>query len=849
MKAFINPQWAEALGLTLFDSLWQGALVLIASFVVLLFMKKASPAKRYSVVLIALLILPTLSIVTFTQHFDPNYTTSSFVPSSISSDNSALFALDLSETSISAEQAPVSLTFLAKWKVWTAQNANWALLVWLMGAFLFTVRMLGGFYFLNRLKSRAIPITDSEWVEKMATLCKSLKIKGKVLLKQSGRVSSPLVMGVIKPVIIFPMGLIQALPTDEIEAILVHELAHIKRKDFLINIVINLLQVVYFFHPAFWWLKAQLDAEREYHCDDITLHQLGKKLTLIRALTNASEYQGQKFQPALAFAGKKNQLLNRVKRIVYHKPQMNWLSGFMSLGILVLSFVLMSQSVSQEDKPAMVGPEEQNIEKLMQEPIVQDTTKVNKAILELLKPGSKVIVKTNASGLVTMIMNDKTEITGEEFEAYKTAYNQIHKFSEETQRDQEELVKTKIEKFISETRKIQETAQNKSNETSALSERLKKQEQEALIAKIQIDQETLRAKRELGEIEKELKVKGLTDHSLAEKYNAYIKELEAYRSSIELATFDAKKNETAVKEIVEWVNKAKEEEKQVELARLELVELVKLEEKVATQKIQEDTTRMAYSPVFESIKKTGKISPEDSNLLYEIDGKLAAKEAFYRLKSEEVISISVLKSVPEILAAHPEIKIKNPALLQIATIRNRANMTIRSLDFNSKKTIYELDNEIIDIQGIRDINVDLIQTIQIINNQDQIRKKYPQLKGNDLSLIRLSTKRDNDLTLMPTVYKLPFTATVKSRDFTSVDFGNSITYNSQLELVEEWLDGKTFIIELDGELKPEMTFVDISHIDGLKIKTFEIIKNDKMYEYHKKRKLKGYDALIRIVTK
>ena len=311
MNTFINPQWAEALGLTLFDSLWQGAIVLMVSFVLLLLLRKASPAKRYTVVLVAILILPILSVGTFFSHYEK--------PVDANFGGQAIFvapsAFEFSEgevAGLNTEEAALPLTLLEKWKVWTSENATWALTIWLAGAFLFTVRMLGGFYFLNRLKRNAQTISEPLWNDKLMLLCKQLKIKGNVLLKQSERVSSPLVMGIIKPVIIFPLGLIQALPTDEIEAILVHELAHIKRKDFLINIVINLLQVIYFFHPAFWWLKAQLDAEREYHCDDIALNQLGKKLTLIRALTNASEYQGQKFQPALAFAGKRNQLLSRI---------------------------------------------------------------------------------------------------------------------------------------------------------------------------------------------------------------------------------------------------------------------------------------------------------------------------------------------------------------------------------------------------------------------------------------------------------------------------------------------------------------------------------------------------------
>ena len=176
-------------------------------------------------------------------------------------------------------------------------------------------------------------------------------------------------------------------------------------------------------------------------------------------------------------------------------------------------------------------------------------------------------------------------------------------------------------------------------------------------------------------------------------------------------------------------------------------------------------------------------------------------------------------------------------------------MTIKSPFDHQEKIIYELNNKMIEQHEINKIDVDQLKAVEVLTNQAYIRKKYPKVKDDDLTLIRLSTEKENDLVPLPIIEKTPFTATVKSRDFTSVEFGNSITYNSHLEYIKDWLGGETFIIELDGELKPEMTFVDINHMDGLKIQTFEIIKNDKMYDYHKKRKLKGYDALIRIVTK
>jgi len=283
---------------------------------------------------------------------------------------------------------------------------------------------------------------------------------------------------------------------------------------------------------------------------------------------------------------------------------MNWLSGFMSLGILVLSFALMSQNASQEDKPTTAELQEDNIENLMQTPASQDTTKVNKAILELLNPNSKVTVKTDASGTVTMILNDKTEITGQEFEAYKTAYEQIHKFSKERQSTQEELQEL-AEMVNVKNRKI-DVALRKAQLEELMIERAKLKdsahtESEAeRTAKTQADQEILRAQKVLREVEEVIKASAQSKASVVEKA------------------------EVTQQEIIEWVKRVKEVQEQEKL-----VELVKLEERAASQRIQEDNARMAFSPILESIKTKGKISPEDSNLLYEIDGRLVEKSVFF----------------------------------------------------------------------------------------------------------------------------------------------------------------------------------------------------------------------------
>jgi beta-lactamase regulating signal transducer with metallopeptidase domain len=1007
MKAPINTQWAEALGLTLFDSLWQGAIVLIISFVLLLALRKASPAKRYAVVLVAILAIPILSVGTFFTHYDNS--TQKVAQSQMIWDASVRsFEFQLGETLAATNESLIPLSPLAQWKVWTAKNATWALVVWLTGVFMFTIRMLGGFYFLNRLKNKAEPIVEPLWLDKLSRLCERLKIKGSVLLKESERISSPLVMGIIKPVIIFPLGLIQALATNEVEAILVHELAHIKRKDFLINIVVNVLQVVYFFHPAFWWLKAQLDAEREFHCDDITLGHLGEKLTLIRALTNASEYQGQKFQPALAFAGKRNQLLNRVKRIIYHKPQMNWLSGFLSLGILVLSFVLMSQNALQEAIPEMADLIEDNIENLEQENVVQDTTTVAKAILELLKPDSKITVKTNAAGVVTMVMNDKTEITGEDFKAYMKAYEQINNFSKQTLAEKAQKSAALIQMAELDNQKIEEALKAKDmadakkardynrrvdevlaevTKAKMLKEESKRTAEQVSKIKMQVDQNRIRlearkVEREIPEVQvaiqklkKEMKASGMNDSTALKQYEKKLEELSSHWQSLSIYLSNLNKYEKEVNQyladmnnsidfvapqlVYEYRGKLYSEEEKIngnfagltvadvennypyfdKKANKEIkVKLVRLEDRKAGEESDlgirlanaqdkstvrymvdgklkdgaimntldpnqiEDiwvikgqaavlkqypdiptpvsgliifTTKKDYDPKSSTMRVRVAGAQNKSATLYIMDGKVIDSSELNKIDPNQIADVQVIKG-QAVKVLYPEIGDAVSGVVAFSTKngfspfqeQDSMKLTLKNVSkkisddkndpvelkfFRGESTdqnlVYEVDNQIVDDKTFFAKYQKLSTAIEVVNDQEKILTMHPNLTGEKLLLIRVSTKKNNDLSPNSLLIKDPLTESDITHDFTRIELGDNLSYDLQLKFISDRLNKHNFIIDMDGELKPEMTFADLNQLRDKKVQTLEIIKNDKMYEYHNKRKLKGYDALIRIITK
>ena len=107
-------------------------------------------------------------------------------------------------------------------------------------------------------------------------------------------------MDILKPVILLPVGLATSLPIDQVEAILAHEMAHIRRNDYLINLLKSLIEVVFFYHPVIWWISSTLETEREHCCDDITIRICGNEKSLQKALLNLQQF-GQ-YQTALATA-------------------------------------------------------------------------------------------------------------------------------------------------------------------------------------------------------------------------------------------------------------------------------------------------------------------------------------------------------------------------------------------------------------------------------------------------------------------------------------------------------------------------------------------------------------------
>jgi beta-lactamase regulating signal transducer with metallopeptidase domain len=288
---FSNPL-AKTLGWTLVHSLWQILAITLVYFAIVLFTKKAS--YRYWSGMSLLLLQFMASGITF------------FVISAISSSEKTFAGVALAPKMLSSVQ--VMLSYLQT-------NLPLVVGIWVLGCAILFSRLILGYLWVNSLKNSPKNQFDEKLTQILLDIKQKMNITKNVQVKVSRIVSLPMIMGVLKPVILIPAGLVSGFSQEQLETILAHELAHLKRHDFLLNGLQSVLDVIYFFHPAMWLLSAQIRKERENCCDDLALEVSGSKLLLAKTLVQLQETI---YTPKLAMAfGKKSySLLERVQRIV-----------------------------------------------------------------------------------------------------------------------------------------------------------------------------------------------------------------------------------------------------------------------------------------------------------------------------------------------------------------------------------------------------------------------------------------------------------------------------------------------------------------------------------------------------
>jgi GWxTD domain-containing protein len=194
------------------------------------------------------------------------------------------------------------------------QLARWNLVaLWFTGVVLFYLWRFAGWVSAQRLCRRGVCAPPEQWTRRAQELAHRMRLLRPVVLLESSLADAPLTLGSLRPVILMPLGVLTGLPSNQVEAILLHELAHIRRHDYFVNLAQSIVEGLLFYHPAVWWVSHVIRREREMACDDLVIAATGDAPAYAHALTQLEE---RRTAFALSLAANGGPLMTRILRIL-----------------------------------------------------------------------------------------------------------------------------------------------------------------------------------------------------------------------------------------------------------------------------------------------------------------------------------------------------------------------------------------------------------------------------------------------------------------------------------------------------------------------------------------------------
>ncbi len=343
---------AQAIGWALLQFVWQGALIGLFTAVALAALRRSAADIRYVVATIGLTLMLTMPVVTAVQTWRASTPVASDAaqiddrartPAAIAVDEQRVRPVATTHAAATNDRRtgktpPPQTRALASF----SSVSPWMpilFLAWLAGVALLTLRLLSGWLWVQRLKSHAAVPAAATVGEMAARLARRLHITRTVTFLESTLVEVPTVIGWLRPVVLVPASALAGLSPGQLEAILAHELAHIRRHDYLVNLLQTLVETLLFYHPAVWWLSRRIRIEREHCCDDLAVSLCGDPVSYARALADLEELRSRRGQFVLAANG--GSLLDRVRRLLGAPSHAGrgpgWLAG--SVSVLVISAI------------------------------------------------------------------------------------------------------------------------------------------------------------------------------------------------------------------------------------------------------------------------------------------------------------------------------------------------------------------------------------------------------------------------------------------------------------------------------------------------------------------------------
>lgn len=350
MNFLMNDALIKALSWTFIHSLWLGLAAALLAGLTLLLTKKATSAIRYNLLAgLSILFLVTIGFI-FYNEFETQETVLQ-ADKSTGSATQTEHLVSFSNTGMK-EEASEPLSIVSSF---ISNYGSWIVLVWFVVFIFKCIRMTGDLRQVYRARNYQTIAPPEMWQKRVSELQVSLRIKRSVQLLESKLVSIPSVSGFFKPVILVPVGLLNNIPQDQVEAILLHELAHIRRSDYAINLMQTFIEILFFFNPGVLWISSLLKDERENCCDDLAISVTNNKKEFVNALISFQEYNMNTQRFALQFGDQKMKLADRAKRILFNTNKMfstrekYFLSACVAMSVVLFLVVLNVNSSSAQE--------------------------------------------------------------------------------------------------------------------------------------------------------------------------------------------------------------------------------------------------------------------------------------------------------------------------------------------------------------------------------------------------------------------------------------------------------------------------------------------------------------------
>lgn len=325
----------NALTGSLVHFLWQGAAIAALAAALMFFFR--SPTTRYLVGIGALALMLASFAITFCMLRG-------------SPGNSVEISLQLpahvaANTWMPDYSAPLSHTAVA-----AEHDFLWVARTWLAGVLALALRIVFGLLVIEQLRRRNLIALPAPLVERFTVLQQRLGIRRFIRYCECQRVRVPAVIGFFRPVVLIPVRALTGLSVEQLEAVVAHELGHIKRFDVAVNFVQVIAETLFFFHPAVWWLNRRIRADREDCCDDVAVVMSGGRLGYARALAAMATWREV---PRFAMAATGSPLASRVARLLGAGESD---AGSRTAGVLAALLVLVSALIAGVVSLGLVKP-------------------------------------------------------------------------------------------------------------------------------------------------------------------------------------------------------------------------------------------------------------------------------------------------------------------------------------------------------------------------------------------------------------------------------------------------------------------------------------------------------------